>query len=273
MTLQRKRPVQRAHTGLVGMPYEPEPVAPAPVPEAKPLSEIVETPARKRGRPLQGDKAKSPAERQRDKRNRDGIARVFEENKDDKGRLHNERSGEAPRKHGASEMERIVAAQDRDENGKRITPTGRGPTFDEQDGSVFVTRKQLESNREIRPPAVPSKEDWAEYHRGERKKTFNMVTWAFRASAEGVIPTNDNGAAECRCCGFLAGSPWEAERHIEEAWEAGKKLKEHFYSLLAINETTRIPSDFIGQARKRVVHDQHFMALAVARNRRKRGIS
>lgn len=57
---------------------------------------------------------------------------------DQVGRLRNERSGEASSKYGMSEMERIIAAQIRDAQGKRVKPSGQGSAREEKDETADV---------------------------------------------------------------------------------------------------------------------------------------
>lgn len=257
MTLQRKRPVQRAHTGLVGMPYELEPVAPAPAatPEVSAPPAIVEiTPApKKRGRPPKGDNTMTPVERKTKQRAGETIAQVLKENHDSKGRLHGERS-EGDRKFGMSEIERIIAAQERDEHGKRVKPTGHAPgNYEAKD----TTADSADATRSY----TPNKKTWTEAKEAELEKITKMAVWAF------------NDTTSCRLCGFTANSAEQAIQHIEDAWDSGLKLQEHLDKLLAINEDMPIPADFLGQARKKVVDDKHFSALVITRNERKRIIS
>jgi hypothetical protein len=72
------------------------------------------------------------------------LKNIWEQNPDSHGRLHNERSGEADRSMGLSEIERIVAAQERSKSfgGRRVGPIGRSPdSYETTDADDLDIRK------------------------------------------------------------------------------------------------------------------------------------
>jgi DNA-directed RNA polymerase subunit M/transcription elongation factor TFIIS len=133
MTLQRKRPVQRAHTGLVGMSYELESVAPGPASPAEPPDEPTTISPKKRGRPRKhpNDAAKQKAYLKRKTQEEivETARKVIGKNKDTKGRLPNETSGGYDSKkidivEGMTEGQEATTG-----GGRRVKPEGIGPTL------------------------------------------------------------------------------------------------------------------------------------------------
>jgi hypothetical protein len=246
---KHRKPLPCAHCALTAKP------APAAVsvaePDASPAPAATVEATKKRGRPKKED-ALTPVERKRAQRNRQAVDQALADNKDGKGRLHNERSGEANRKFGMSEIERIVAATERDENGRRISPTGQGPARFERD--------ETEDRTDARPPSVPGNEKWREEQREKQRKEDEKLTriavWAF------------NDKTFCRLCGFTARSAGEAVGHIEDAWDTGLKLQQHYDLLSEPGMSKTVPESMLNEARRRVNEDSHFRALSLVRRER-----
>jgi hypothetical protein len=86
---------------------------------------------------------------------------VLEQTPDSHGRLHNERSGEADRSMGLSEIEQILAAQERSKffGGRRVGPFGCGPdsyeTRDADDPGIRKVEGKAPSASSHLPKAQP----------------------------------------------------------------------------------------------------------------------
>jgi hypothetical protein len=235
--MMQKRKVQRAFTGLVGLPLEEPDAVPIPAaPADPPVDDTLERP-------------RTPAERKRAERARGAIAQVLEDNRDSKGRLHNERSGEAKSKHGMSEMESIVAAQERDEDGKRIRPAGQGPSQFERDETADAADNAPVGSRADLRPSIRNKLDHELEQGAEEKRMTRVAVWAF------------DGTAFCRMCGFRAYSPDGAVQHIREAYEQGQKLLEHYQTLADPEMSELIPETMVNEARYRLVQDKHYRKI------------
>ncbi len=256
----RKPPVKRAFTGLVGAPYEPgdtpqEPATPAPV-EAAP------TQAR-RGRPPIGEKAMTSTESSRASRNKQAIADALADNADSKGRLPGERSGEADRKFGMSEVEMIHNARVRDEDGaRRVKPAG---ARSDVELSAAKTPRHIGIIDEAgRKPYRPGPEDWKEMHRAEDEMILRVMWWAF------LPTTNGDGNYFCRRCMFTTNSAQAACDHIEEALAELTKQQEHFVTLTAPDMADVVPPSFVKDAGRRIMENPHHVLLLVRKERAKR---
>src|ERR1051326_1282866 len=89
----------------------------------------------KRGRKPKGDRALTPAERQRQHRINEKVQQVLTEHHDYKGRLHDETSGG----YTSAKIAKVVAARDRKElyGGERAVPKGAGPeSYDKIDSTA-----------------------------------------------------------------------------------------------------------------------------------------
>ena len=155
-----------------------------------------------------------------------------------------------------SEIERIVAAIDRDDDGRRrVSPTGTGPARFERDAT-----EDRDDTR--RPPRLPGSEEWRGKQRAEDAKLVQMMQWAFLPSS-----TND-GNYFCRLCSFRTDSAEVSVSHIEDAWYAGLRLQEHYEMLSSPDMVDAFPPTLRDEARRRVAEDKHFLALSLVRRER-----
>jgi hypothetical protein len=206
-------PLPCAHCVLT-TPVAAPTAAPEPVVSEPPKLRLV--PVKKRGRPAKNGVAMTAAERKQKQRRSDTIAEVLAI-PDSHGRLHNERSGEADRISGVSEMERIVAAQDRDEDGRRVKPTGQGP-------DVSVDEKTDVKAEPFDRGAA------REYIRGRldddldakklNDKISEIAQWAFFSLT---------GYAGCRLCGYQGHTTQGMEDHVWGAYERGLRLESSYW--------------------------------------------
>ena len=212
----------------------------APVEAASPEA------AKKIGRPPKHGVAMTDAERKREQRRNEAIADVLTI-PETHGRLHNERSGEADRKHGMSEMERIVAAQDRDENGRRVAPTGAAPTQMEQDSATDSETFDVKT----------AKADLRAQHMDEEK--FRKYEETLTAVGEWLAETLPNGLRRCRLrdCRRLLNSAEDRERHVWQAYDRGHRQHEYIERLKDANA----PQELIDEANGRLQNDWHFRVI------------
>lgn len=171
---------------------------------------------RNRQRKLHDELIKLPLEKLKE------VFTVMKGNLDSRGRLHSERSGEKPRKYGMTEIERIIAAQGRDENGRRVVPTGCGRDADSA---------EEEQEREIRPapPGLPR-----EYILSLDEKEEIMTDLIARFyNAEMGCSINDKHyeKGQCQLCGAFIPDPSDARQHFWEGYEKGLQLYFHYEKL------------------------------------------
>lgn len=235
---KHRKPLPCAHCALVAKPStNSEPAAVEPV---KP----------KRGRPPKGDRAMTDAERKREQRRSDSIADVLAI-PDSRGRLHNERSGEADRRFGMSEMERIVAAQDRDENGSRCTGgEGAGPTEMEQDTSAD---KADFGSFDVKSTKADLRAEYLD------DKAFQRFEENMEAAGEYFAETAPDGTRRCRLfsCRVSLNSIEDRERHLWQAYDRGHRQ----YGRLELLKEANAPQDLIDEANRRFQNDSHFRCI------------
>lgn len=288
-----RKPIQRAFTGLVGMPPEQSAtLAPVPAPSV---------PAKRGpGRPPNGDKAMTPTERKRasranntakvaDAQRRDLIAKLLETYKrmlpendtrsnylvsnrqrmrtlhnelfaltlkqlelvlsqfngtlDSTGRLKNERSGEDNRKYGMSEMERIVAAQERDEATTKVSAGGASPDSDEDDSPDSGGRS---SGFERMSP------EYREKLRGRERMFEEMVQQHCDFGTTGLF-------ARCRLCGVGDLQRSDLVEHFATEYERGMKLYEHWKTLS--ESELNCPQGMVDDAKSAWQHRRHLTAV------------
>lgn len=185
----KKKPQKKQ---LAGAPI----CAPIPVPK-------------KRGRPPKGDRAMTAAERKANQRMMDRVEEIQNEHHDNKGRLTGERSGEAPRKFGESEPERIIGQQDIQESigGKRISPASNP---DESDYVKPTTGKGAL----------------------DKKKASNVEQTHHERIGEAIkkVAKDCVVGGTCSICGEEVTDK-EAERHIRKAFERAEKAWYDYESL------------------------------------------
>ena len=196
---------------------------------------------------------------------------ALEANKDAEGRLHNERSGEGKRKYGMSELERITAARDRDEDGRRVTPQGQGATQFEVDmtgDSADTAAPKSDSSRAY----VINRLDHELEERAKDEKIAEVARQVFvdiSPTAESIVRV-----LRCKLCGFKTGLWNEAADHVWNALGTGFRLQDRYLSLLEDDEGDISAIDpegiVIGEARGRLVSDKHFGAITTLLRRRPR---
>jgi len=160
---------------------------------------------------------------------------------DTDGRLHNERSGEAKRSHGQSEIERLIAARQHDSSlegeeqdpsmaaGFEVKPEGAG-------ADSFETEDSMTDSADLRTgSAKPTFEPTAD----ERwvKKTINKIT------SEMSFDTHDG--AKCPFCFELFLTPFGVGNHLEDQYARGKndveRLWEHTLVIARENSNPSMP--------------------------------
>ncbi len=240
----RKLPAKRLFTGLAGSPLSG--ITPADVP-------LVEPTKPKSGRPPKGDRAMTDAERKREQRRGDSIAEVLAI-PDSRGRLHNERSGEADRRFGMSEMERIVAAQDRDENGGPAKPDGAGPTEMERDSTAdkadFGSFDVKSTKADLRAQYIDD-------------AAFNRFNEKMDAIGEWFAETMPDGTRRCRLlkCQRPLNSVEDRERHVWQAYDRAQRQGERAEQLKEINEEISGLQEFIADANREFENNSHYRCI------------
>jgi hypothetical protein len=201
----------------------------------------------------------SATERKREQRRNEGTAETLAIS-DRRGRLPGERSGEADRKYGQSELERIVAAQDRDESGRRVRPGGAGPTSDHDttadaaDNSTFDIGIAKEDLR-------------AQYMNAEEYRKFeNKITrigeWFIQQTPDGL---------RCRLldCHAVLNTAEDQERHVWQAYTRGHQQHAYIEQLKEMDA----PQSLIDDINRRLQMDHHFRKIMELLKSRKRTIS
>ena len=164
---------------------------------------------------------------------------------DSHGRLHNERSGEDKRKHGQSEMERLLAARQSVSSnfvinddmetiklmsaGSKVKPEGAGPDSFEEDLTLDAADTTVRSGS-----AKPEHEPTA---------TENWKQRAIESIISKMIFNSELSGAKCLFCNEVFLVEVGAENHLEEQHAKGKKdLERHQEHTAAIAELNSHPS-------------------------------
>jgi hypothetical protein len=131
------------------------------------------------------------------------------------GRLHNERSGEAPRKNGQSEIE-VIKEQQRifDEGGRKVKPQGHGPAKDKDDATE--DDQDLGTTDNVRRQHR-SKEAALEERQSFDNKMYLVARWMMKDGA-------------CSICGSTDG-----EDHIWKKWYECEGRINQFQALHAVS--------------------------------------
>jgi hypothetical protein len=208
-------------------------------------------------------------ERKREQRRQEAIAEVLA-TPHTRGRLHNERSGEGPRKYGMSEMERIIAAQERDENGKRVKPTGAGPTQMEGDHIEAFNPRAGTNDRlaqgmggdqpfDVATSKADLRQQYADtgaYRRFEEKmeKIGEWFAPVPEDVPEGFVRT-------CRMsgCGALLNLESEREHHVWFHYHLGNKQRDYLKLLKEAEDV--VPQELIDEATGKLLGNNHFSVI------------
>jgi hypothetical protein len=178
--------------------------------------------------------------------------KVWEETPDQWGRLPGERSGESGRKHGMSEPERIISAEETDTG--RVTPGGHGPAIDKDDERGDF---RPPSGQRIPPEHIAFLED--------REKIIGQLVSKFYDAERGHIIKNYEGEQhfekkQCRLCGALIPDPSDVRQHF---WEEYGKGLEAYYKYLELNEPhiTELAPFIVEDARLRYTQNKHLQCV------------
>src|SRR5437016_2084271 len=171
---------------------------------------------------------------------------------DTRGRLPGERSGEGERALGQSEIERIVAAQDRDENGRAVGPEGTGPaSFDRPDETVDLADKWAQRGRRISARQL-----------ADQESTDNKL----RALVSEVFDRFGHCHIESRCqydktpCTFVAKNHNEAVEHLWAEYYRGEKLWDHV-NRLSDPDIADTAGTLLIEARKAAIANIHHWVI------------
>jgi len=149
------------------------------------------------------------------------VKSTLEDTSDQRGRLHNERSGEGKRKNGMSEIERIIAIRAQREQETRVAPTGTKP--DSIDAKPVVDKltpehlKFLEQEHDTFTRMI-------EKHTYESGSDVVCRLCATDLSPEGHIgpPTSVE---------YLRLSPSDVRFHFEQEYGRGERLVANIHKL------------------------------------------
>jgi len=174
------------------------------------------------------------------------YAKTLKEAPDSHGRLHNERSGEGPRINGMSEMERIIAAQERGEHGGRARPQGHGPTSYE--------------------PADPADVKTSIYNPLQKTESEKPIDEAIEQLVEEfrqTLASPDVSAVKCPWCPVMPTSPTGAENHFNAEYTKGKNQKVYIEELEAYNEEaySPVPTAILDAAKESLQNNLHFTGI------------
>jgi len=174
------------------------------------------------------------------------YAETLKKAPDSHGRLHNERSGEGPRINGMSEMERIIAAQERNEHGGRARPQGHGPTSYEPADPADVKTSIYN----------PLQKTEAEKHIDE---AIEQLVEEFRQT----LASPDVSAVKCPWCAVMPTSPTGAEIHFNAEYTKGKNQKVYIEELEAYNEEaySPVPTAILDAAKESLRNNLHFKGI------------
>jgi hypothetical protein len=163
---------------------------------------------------------------------------------DSKGRLPNERSGEGPHKDGVSEMERIIAAKQRDEliGGRKGAPAGAGPqSYDAPDTTVDPADSARKWIPGSKPAAVAAVDDEIE----------SIIEELFE----------DTESPTCLWCSEKFLVPTAAENHLYAEYNKAKSQRERIKHLEACVEDTPEAQFLLDEARQRFKDNGHFAGI------------
>jgi hypothetical protein len=249
--------VRRAFPGLVGRPPEPDgPRSVNAVSEPTVSGTPTPSPPKGPGRPR---KHESNAAKQKAHRNKKAIEEVLAI-PDTHGRLHGERSGEAKRKHGTSEIETLINVRERVPIARAVKPEGQGPAAFEKDETADQS-----SDRNATREYVRGRLDQDLDAKKLEDKIAAIAEWAFNLSGwEG----------RCRLCGHGAVTTQGRQDHVWQAYEHGLRLEDAYRNEKELTESgDPVIADFAKQrveaVRVRWVEDRHVKTInALMRKRR-----
>jgi hypothetical protein len=174
------------------------------------------------------------------------YAETLKDAPDSHGRLHNERSGEGPRINGMSEMERIIAAQERNEHGGKTRPQGHGPTS-------YEPADPADAKTSIYNPLQKTE---AEKHIDE---AIEQLVKEFRQA----LTSPDVSAVKCPWCAVMLTSPTGAENHLNAEYTKGKNQKAYIEKFEAYNEEaySPMPTAILDAAKESLQNNLHFTGI------------
>ena len=151
------------------------------------------------------------------------LRSTWQETRDNEGRLPNERSGEGNRRFGMTELESIIAGQYRDEKGRRVSPSGAGPTQMEEDDPSADSSNTPRSQKRTIP---------AKYLENQNDLDELMIEMAKDDVAE------VDGKLHCNMCGDFINES-DGREHFWREYEKGYQLLPKFAEESELEKITR----------------------------------
>ncbi len=184
------------------------------------------------------------------------IAETYELTPDSHGRLHNERSGEASRRYGMSEMERIISAQST--NNGAVTAGGHGPDADEP------SEDDNGDSPSFRPPSGPR---IPPEHIAYLDKRESIIGELIAQHVRKISLDETDTHHRCLVCGALLKEWSDARQHFWEEYDKGLVLYHKFLDAAGLekelaDETLRaFQSECVTNARQAYLGNKHLMLV------------
>jgi hypothetical protein len=175
---------------------------------------------------------------------------TWKETPDALGRLRNERSGEDERKHGMSELERITAAQDRDENGTRVAPEGHRIDSSEQDNDSDPSDTRPPSGQRIPPEHIAYLDD--------REAIIGEL---IKQHVRKISLDDDQPAHRCLLCSAKLPGFSDARQHFWEEYDQGLQLFHRYQELSEDPGVAEMAQFIVVEARKAYQNHKHLQAV------------
>jgi hypothetical protein len=164
------------------------------------------------------------------------YAETLKDAPDSRGRLHGENHSGEPKRDENSPIEKIIAAQERDEHGHKVKPKGYGPASFDHDIPAASA-----------PEFSPEKSESEERVENAIEKTLGKI-FTDRLSEP----------VQCLWCQTMLATPIAAENHLYTEYAKAKSQKEYLKTLEAY---ISVPDNFLEAARKALRDNLHFKGI------------
>jgi hypothetical protein len=178
------------------------------------------------------------------------VLATWKETPDTRGRLRNERSGEDKSKYGMSELERIIAGQDRNENGTRVSPEGHGVDSSEQDDDSDSSNTRPPRGQRMPPEHIAYLDDREE-----------IITELIKQHVRKISLDEDQPAHRCLLCGAKLPEFSEARQHFWTEYDKGLKLYYHYQELSEDSGVAEMAQFMVNEARRAYQNHKHLQEV------------
>jgi hypothetical protein len=203
------------------------------------------------------------------------VLTTWKETPDSHGRLRNERSGEDERKHGMSELERIIAGQ-QNATGK-VTPEGHGVDAFEQDDDSDSSDTRPPSGPRI-PPEHKRYLDGREHIISElimkyTKKEGSGVRCLLCREVQQDTATSEGVSTVRYTYPVVIADPSDVRQHFWEEYEKGLQLFYRYQELSEDPGVAELAQFMVADARRAYQNNKHLEEVWKVVREQRKGIS